>query len=109
MGRRVRLLALAVLGMLPVASSLAQPKIYRIAVLERDSAEANAVNFNALRRGFRELGYVEGKNLAIGYRSADGRDDRYPALCAEAVGRKADLIIVGGTPPALACKRATAT
>jgi putative ABC transport system substrate-binding protein len=88
---------------------LAQPKVYRIVMLERDSAEANAVNVNALRRGFRELGYVEGKNLAIEYRSADGRDDRYPALCAEAVGLKADLIVVRGTPPGLACKRATGT
>ena len=101
-----RLLSLALIALLPL-SAAAQQKVYRIAMLERQSARAGAANVSALKQGFRELGYVEGKNLAIEYRSTDGRDDRYPALCADAVDRKVDLIIVRGTPPTLACKKAT--
>jgi len=96
-----------VVGLLPPTAA-AQDKIYRIAVLEREPSAANAPNFAALRQGLRELGYVEGKNLAIGYRSADGQDERYPELCADAV-KHADLIIVRGTAPARACMRATKT
>jgi putative ABC transport system substrate-binding protein len=87
--------------------ALAQPMVYRIAVLERESAQLASVNLEALRQGFRELGYVEGKNLAIEYRSTDGHNEAYPALCREVVGLKVDLIVVRGTPPALACKKAT--
>lgn len=104
-----RLLAIVALGVLAPASLLAQPKVYRIGMVERESAQASAANLAALRQGLRELGYVEGKNLQIDYRSADGRDDRYPALCADVVALKVDLIIVRGTPATLACKKATAS
>ena len=90
----------------PLAAAAQQPRIYRIAVLERDSAGQTGPNFAALRQGFRELGYVEGRNIAIGYRASDGDDARYPALCADAV-KLADLIIVRGTPGAAACSKAT--
>ena len=52
-------------------------------------------------------GYVEGKNLVIDYRSADGRADRFPQLAAELVGLKVDVIVIRGTPAAQAAKNAT--
>ena len=60
-------------------------KVYRIGMLERTQPATNAANFEAFRRGLRELGYVEGKNLVIEYRSAEGRDERFAALATELV------------------------
>ncbi|HEY3177675.1 MAG TPA: ABC transporter substrate-binding protein [Casimicrobiaceae bacterium] len=71
---------------------------------QRDSA-----NLDALRKGLRELGYVEGRNLIIEYRSADGRADRFPELASELVRLKIDLIVTRGTPAARAAKNATGT
>jgi len=64
----------------------------------------------AFHQGLRDLGYVEGKNLVIEYRSAEGKHERYPALAAELVALKVDVIVAaGGTPAALAAKQATRT
>ena len=64
----------------------------------------------AFRQGLRDLGYVEGRNVVIEYRSAEGRFERLPALAAELVALKVDVIVTaGGTPPALAAKQATWT
>ena len=88
----------------------AQPgKVWRIGMLDTTSAELNAPNLDAFRRGLRQLGYVEGQNLAIDYRSADGRLERIPQLAAELVRRNVDVIVTRGTPSALAVKHATAT
>jgi putative ABC transport system substrate-binding protein len=89
----------------------AQPpeKLYRIGMLDRTSMAINAANLNGFRRGLRELGYVEGKNFVIEYRSADGRDERFPGLATELVRLKVDLILTRGTPAALAAKNATGT
>ncbi len=64
---------------------------------------------DAFRRGLRELGYIEGQNIAIEYRFAGGQVERLPELAAELVHLKLDVIVVPYTPPALAAKRATST
>jgi len=84
-------------------------KVYRIGILETIPAARNAPNLDALRKGLRNLGYVEGRNLVIEYRSADGRAERFPDLAAELVRLKVDLIVTRGTPAARAAKKATET
>jgi putative ABC transport system substrate-binding protein len=83
--------------------------VYRIGMLETRSAELNAANIDAFRQGLSELGYKEGQNLEIAYRSSDGRDERFPALAGELVRLKVHLILTRGTPAALAAKSATNT
>ena len=94
----------------PLAAHAQQAgKVFRIGILEAIPAAQNAANLDALRKGLRELGYVEGRNLIIEYRSADGRAERFPELASELVRLKADLIVTRGTPAARAAKGATAT
>jgi putative ABC transport system substrate-binding protein len=89
----------------------AQPKAMRvIGVLSTASPSTSSGPFiHAFRQGLSEAGYVEGQNLAIEYRWAEGHYDRLPALAADLVGRKVDLIMASSPPSALAAKRATAT
>ena len=108
--------AVAVLGVvITLVCALAAPasaqrdRLYRVGMLERTPASTSAANLEAFRQGLRELGYVEGETFAIEYRSADGHDDRFPALAAELVQSKVDLIVARGTPAALAAKQATRT
>ena len=84
-------------------------KVWRIGVLETISPELNAANFNALRDGLRNLGYIEGQNLTFEYRSADGRAERFPQLANELVRARVDVIVTRGTPAVFAAKNATAT
>ena len=63
----------------------------------------------AFLQGLRDLGYVEGRNVVIEYRDAEGKSERLPALAAEVVALKVDLILAGGTTQALAAKQATKT
>jgi putative tryptophan/tyrosine transport system substrate-binding protein len=84
-------------------------KVYRIGVLETTSPELNVTNLRAFRRGLLELGYNEGKDYVLEYRSADGRAERFPSLAAELVGARVDLIVTRGTPAAQAAKAATST
>lgn len=81
----------------------------RIGILETIPPAANAANYDALRSGLKELGYVEGKNLTFDYRSADGNDERFPELATTLVESKVDLIVTRGTPAVLAAKKATQT
>ncbi len=85
------------------------PKVYRLGVLDFVPLASNAANLGALRQGLSELGYAEGQNLIIEYRSADGRADRFSTLAAELVRLKVDVIVTRGTPAALAAKHATGT
>jgi putative ABC transport system substrate-binding protein len=96
---------------LTLAKAAAQPsgKLWRVGILETVSSELNAGNYNALRAGLRELGYIEGSNLEINYRSADGRTDQFPVLAAELVGLKVDVIVTRGTSAVQAAKDATST
>ena len=92
------------------AAEAQQPgKVYHIGMLERTSAAINAANLDGFRQGLRDLGYVEGRNLVIEYRSADGHDERFPALATDLARQKPDLILARGTPAALAAKNATVT
>jgi len=84
-------------------------KVYRIGVLEMTSATLNVANVYALRAGLRQLGYFEGQNLVIEYRSADGRDDRFPGFARELLALKVDVIVTRGTPAVKAAKNATST
>jgi putative ABC transport system substrate-binding protein len=67
------------------------------------------LQIDALRQRLRELGHVEGENIAFEYRWTEGRDDRLAALAAELVRAKSDVIVTTGTPGTLAAKRATGT
>ena len=94
----------------PLAARAQQPaKIHRIGILETVSPSLNVKNLDALRRGLRELGYVESRNYILEYRSADGHGERFPALADELVRLHVDLIVTRGTPAAQAAKNATET
>jgi putative tryptophan/tyrosine transport system substrate-binding protein len=84
-------------------------KIWHIGVLETTSMVLNAPNFDAFRQGLRGLGYVEGQNLVIEYRSAEGRGERFAELAADLLRLNVDVIVTRGTPAVLAAKKATAT
>lgn len=105
MKRRELLLLGATLAW-PGATSAQQPrKLHRVGVLESIPLASNR-NFPAFQRGLRELGYVEGQNLLIEYRSSDGMAERFPELMLDLVRLKADVVLVRGTPAAMAAKRA---
>jgi len=92
----------------PVAADAQQTgKMPRIGILNNGSA-ASTTN-SAFFQGLRELGYTEGQNLAIEFRFADWQLDRLPALAAELVALKVDVIVAGATPAARAAKQATRT
>jgi len=81
----------------------------RIGMLETISAPLNAANYNAFREGMRALGYIEGRNFVIEYRSAEGRGELFPELVAELLRLKVDVIVTRGTPAVLAAKNATSS
>jgi putative tryptophan/tyrosine transport system substrate-binding protein len=83
-------------------------KIARIGYLGSGRAAQPHLN-EAFRQGLRDLGYIEGRNLVMEYRDAEGKFDRLPALAAELVALKVDVIVVGNTPAAVAAKQATGT
>jgi putative ABC transport system substrate-binding protein len=84
-------------------------RVYRIGVLEIVGVASNAANLSAFRQGLAELGYVEGQNFVIEYRSADGRPERFSDLATELVRLKVDVIVTRGTPATLTAKQATQT
>jgi putative ABC transport system substrate-binding protein len=86
-----------------------QTKVVRIGFLGPTSAASNAGRMEALRGGLRELGYLEGKNLVIESRWAEGKFDRLPELAAELVRLNVDVILTAGTPGIRAAKNATTT
>ena len=93
----------------PLAAEAQQAaKVPRIGYLAANLAASPHLT-EAFLQGLRDLGYVEGRNVALEYRSAEGKLERLPALAAELVALEVDVILVGGTPHALAAKQATKT
>jgi putative ABC transport system substrate-binding protein len=93
----------------PVAARAQRPasKLYRIGILETVPSALNVANLEAFRKGLLELGYFEGKNYVIEYRSAEGFPERFPQLASELVRFPVDFIVTRGTPAALAARDAT--
>jgi len=89
----------------------AQPskKVPRVGILIADSASTSTTRIEAFRQGLRDLGYVEGPNITLEYRFAEGVNDRFPNLAAELVQLKVDVIIALCTPATQAAKNATQT
>ena len=92
-----------------VAEAQQAVRVWRIGFLGLPSASSAAARVEAFRRGLRELGYVEGRNLAIEFRWADGNAGRLPALAAELAKLKLDVIVTQGTEATVAAHRATTT
>ena len=109
MDRRDTVLALLALGAAPFAAEAQQAaKVPRIGYLANNPATSPRLR-EAFLQGLRDLGYVEGRNLVIEYRDAEGKADRLPALAAELVALKVDVIVASGTLAALAAKQTTRT
>jgi ABC-type uncharacterized transport system substrate-binding protein len=111
MFRRIVVCLPLTLFLLTVSFAEAQQptKIPRIGFLDVSTASGSAVLWEAFRQELRKLGWLEGKNMAIEYRSAEGKNDRLPELAADLVRLKVDLIVVFGGAEALASKGATST
>ena len=82
-------------------------KLPRIGILTRAfEPHAPSSIYEAFRQGLRDLGYVEGQSIALEYRSAEGQDERFPALAAELVRLKGDIILAEGAPAVRAAQHA---
>jgi putative tryptophan/tyrosine transport system substrate-binding protein len=82
-------------------------KVHRIGLLSARSSSSESRRAEAFRQGLRDLGYVEGKNIVIDYRYAEGKSERLPDLAAELVRLKVDVILAFGVPPTRAAKQVT--
>lgn len=110
MRRRAFLQGSAALSLPHLSPVFAQTgKVARVGVLSSQSAAAYARRVAALKAGLADLGYVEGRNLRIEYRWAEGKLDRLGAMSAELLEWKPDVIVTHGTPGTLALKKATST
>jgi putative ABC transport system substrate-binding protein len=112
MKKKITVLTLSTLLFAVCATALAQQpkKIPRIGYLAPGDAASESGGAEAIRLALRELGYIEEQNIAIEYRHAEGKRDRYPELAAELVRLKVDIIVVaGGDPLIRAAKNATKT
>ena len=93
----------------PIANAQQAGKIFRIGFLDNSTASGMAVLVDAFRQELSNLGWSEGKNIAIEYRFAEQKNERLPELAADLVRLKVDLIVASGTPSSLAAKSATTT
>ena len=101
------LLVVAVLGGAAIAQAQQPKKVLRIGYLQASSR--SSADVEAFQQGLRDLGYIEGQNITIEYRSTEGMAERLPSLVAELVQLKVDIIVVGGSPATQAAKNATRT
>ncbi len=107
------------LGIVALAMAMAAPpfaaeaqhpgKVARIGVLHSGSPSSAAASDDAFRQGLHELGYIEGQNIVMEYRFAEGKRDRLPGLAAELVRLKVDILVVTGVSATQAAKQATTT
>ncbi len=111
--RRQVLMALGLGALSAAFAALAQQqgKVWRVGFLALRHLDLVDTDYyyGPFRQGMRELGYVEGRNLAIEWRSAEGKAERLPALAAELVQLKVDVIVTAGTPATGAAQKATST
>jgi putative ABC transport system substrate-binding protein len=103
------LVAVAVVASALAADAQPAGMVHRMGYLASSSPATARPLLEAFRQGLGELGWVEGQNLVIEYRFAEGQHDRLPELAAELVRLKVDVIAAGPTPPALAARNATRT
>ena len=111
MNRRDTILALVAFAAAAGSrASLAQPgKIWRVGFLSLAAPSPTSPNIVAFLKGLRELGYVEGRNLVVEWRFADGKVERLPGLAAELVQLKVDVIVAAASPATNAAQKATTT
>ena len=102
-------LVLVFVGFVGGVKSQQPTKVPRVGFLGGGAASANVVRMEAFRQGLRELGYVEGKNIVIDQQWAEAKLDRLPALTAELLSHKVDVIVTAGAPATRTAKNATLT
>jgi len=107
--RRRAVLGSVAIGVIPMplAVHAQRAKVVRIGFLGAESAERTQADLNRLRAGLRELGYVEGIDLAFEVRAANGEYDRLPGLAKELVGKRIDVLVTSGSKAGMAAKEAT--
>jgi len=111
MGRKIIILLLVTMALAPVHLVEAQQakKVPLVGILTPDPVSARINLFEAFKKGLREVGYVEGQNIGIEVRSAEGKRDRLPTVASELVRLKVDVILTSTTPAIQAAKQATTT
>ena len=109
MNRKIFLLVPLILFSVGLADAQQAKKVHRIGFLGAAFPSSNPDRHEAFRQGLRALGWVEGKNIAIEYRFADGKRERLPELASELVNLKVELIVTGGPAPTRAVKEANVT
>ena len=93
----------------PLAARAQQPAMPTIAYLGPISPEAVAGRLRAFRQGLKEIGYIEGEDVAIGYRFAEGQNDQLPAMASELARRQVSMLVTGANAATFAAKAATTT
>jgi putative ABC transport system substrate-binding protein len=106
----LRLIAIPLALVCGARAEAQQPgKLFRIGYLDNSTASSRAALLEAFRQELSKLGWVEGKNITVEYRFAEGKNDRLPELAADLVRLQVDLIVVSGGPTPLAAKNASRT